>query len=181
MNIKNNKKRKESQEKIEKVFIELIQTKEINEISVTDICKKANINRTTFYSNYIDIYDLTDKIKEKLINNFYEIYREERDTKTHSYDFLKLYRHIKENQIFYKTYFKLYSNSFDDYLLIDEDAVKRFYKDDFENKKHLDYHITFFKNGLNAVLKKWLDNNCQESPEEIDQIIKSEYNATKNI
>ena len=55
MNTPNNKKRKNSQEKIEKVFIELIQTKEIYEISITDICKKANINRTTFYSNYIKI------------------------------------------------------------------------------------------------------------------------------
>ena len=34
MNIPNNKRRKTSQEKIEKVFIELIQTKNINEITV---------------------------------------------------------------------------------------------------------------------------------------------------
>ena len=68
MNIKDNKRKKESQEKIEKIFVELIQTKEINEISVTDICKKANLNRTTFYSNYIDIYDLSDKIKEKILS-----------------------------------------------------------------------------------------------------------------
>ena len=34
--------------------------------------------------------------------------------------------------------------------------------------------------GLNAVVKKWLNNDCKESPEEIDAIIKSEY-QTKNI
>ena len=64
MNTPNNKRKRESQEKIQKVFIELIQTKEINEITVSDICKKAKLNRTTFYSNYIDIYDLADKIKK---------------------------------------------------------------------------------------------------------------------
>lgn len=175
MNTPNNKKRKNSQEKIEKVFIELIQTKEIYEISITDICKKANINRTTFYSNYIDIYDLADKIKLKLLSDVYVIYSEEREKKSHSYDFLKLYNHIKENQIFYKTYFKLGINdNFDNYLL-DKKEIKRFYGDEFDNDKELDYHITFFKAGLNAVLKKWLYNDCKESPEYIDKIIKDEY------
>ncbi|MBQ2917435.1 MAG: TetR/AcrR family transcriptional regulator, partial [Clostridia bacterium] len=60
MNTPNNKRKKESQEKIENVFLELIQNREINEISVTDICKNAELNRTTFYSNYLDIYDLAD-------------------------------------------------------------------------------------------------------------------------
>jgi len=114
MNTPNNKRKKESQKKIQKVFIELIQTKEINEITISDICKKANLNRTTFYSNYIDIYDLADKIKEDLFQEVLKLYPTETQTKKHSYDFLKLFNHIKENQLFYKTYFKLnYENDFD--------------------------------------------------------------------
>ena len=63
MNTPNNKKRKKSQEQIEKVFLQLIQKKNIDEISVSTICDKANLNRSTFYSNYIDIYDLAEKNK----------------------------------------------------------------------------------------------------------------------
>lgn len=176
MNTHNNKKRKASQDKIERIFVELIQTKEINEISVTDICKKANINRTTFYSNYIDIYDLAEKIKNKLANDVLNVYDEERKIKEHSYNFLKLFYHIKENQLFYKTYFKLDLGNFNDYLLIDEKEIVKWYGKNFDSDNELDYHITFFKAGLNAVLKKWLNNGCQETPEEIDKIIKSEYN-----
>ena len=44
----------------------LIQTKELNEISVSDICKRAGLNRTTFYANYSDIYGLADTIRERL-------------------------------------------------------------------------------------------------------------------
>lgn len=29
--------------------------------------------------------------------------------------------------------------------------------------------------GLNAIVKKWLDGGCKESPEEIDKILKDEY------
>ena len=56
MNTPNNRRRKESREKIEKVFVELLQQKELNQVSVSDICKRAGLNRTTFYANYPDIY-----------------------------------------------------------------------------------------------------------------------------
>ena len=48
MNTPNNKLKKESIERIENVFISLLQTNDLNEISVSDICKLAGLNRTTF-------------------------------------------------------------------------------------------------------------------------------------
>ena len=60
MNTPNNKRKRESRERIEKVFIEYLQEKELSEISVSDICKQAGLNRTTFYANYADIYGLAD-------------------------------------------------------------------------------------------------------------------------
>ena len=100
MNTPNNKRKRDSQERIERVFIELIQTKELNEITVSDICKKADLNRSTFYANYIDVYDLVDKIKDRMMEDFFDTYNEERLSGQHSYDFLKLFKHIKDNQIF---------------------------------------------------------------------------------
>ena len=40
MNTPNNKRRKESIEKIEKVFLDLLQIKDLDKISVSDICIK---------------------------------------------------------------------------------------------------------------------------------------------
>lgn len=170
MNTINNKRKRDSQLKIEKVFLELIQTREIGDISVTDICKKANLNRTTFYSNYVDIYDLADKIKEKLEADVSLLYNDERTHKYNSNNFLKLFEHIKENQIFYKTYFKLEYDKIDAIVDWDVNQASMYYGDNY-----IDYHIEFFKAGLNAVIKKWLYNGCKESPEEINEIIKSEY------
>lgn len=174
MNTINNKRKKDSQEKIKKIFLELIQTKEINEIKVSDICQKAKLNRTTFYSNYIDIYDLADKIKDNLYQEVINVYNEERKEKSHSYDFLKLFKHIKENQIFYNTFFKLnYDNDYKQFSeFINYDLFKTLYSNEIE----LDYHISFFMAGLNAIIKKWLKNGCIESPEQINNILKNEYN-----
>lgn len=174
MNTPNNQRKKDSKEKIKKAFIQLIQSKDLNKISVTDIVKNAQINRSTFYANYIDIYDLADKIKEEMYYNILDLYKEEATSQKHSYNYLKLFRHINDNQIYYKTLFKLnfdFSEHFNDELEKSE-AIKY-----YGTTKNIDYHIEFFKAGFNALLKKWIFNGCIESPEEINQILNSEYNG----
>lgn len=177
MNTANNKRRKQSQEKIERIFVELIQTKEITEVSVTDICKMAKLNRSTFYANYLDIYDLADKIREKIEIEVDNLYKDERENKHNSNNFLKLFRNIKENQIFYRTYFKLNMDKVTKLSQYEYDIhlAKVFYDD-----KEIEYHIEFFMAGFNAILKKWLFNGCKESPEEMNEIIINEY-KNKNI
>ena len=170
MNTKNNKRRRESVEKIEKIFVELIQTKEISEISVTDICKRAGLNRATFYANYVDIYDLADKILKKLENEVKELYSFERTHNYNSNNYLKLLQHIKDNQIFYKTYFKLSRSNQHKAYFYDINQARNYF-----NEKHIEYHIEFFKAGFNAIVRIWLDNGCKETPEEMLEIINSEY------
>lgn len=175
MNTPNNKRKKESQKKIQKVFVQLIQTKEINQISVTEICKKANINRSTFYANYLDVYDLADKITEQIEKEVSLLYQEERETKNNTNDYLKLFQRIKDNQIFYKTYFKLNREKRFMIKEYDTNLSKIMYND-----QYIDYHLEFFMAGLNAIVRKWLENDCKESPEIINQILKDEY-KNKNI
>ncbi len=169
MNIKNNKRRRESQDKIEKAFIELLQTREIKDITVSDLIKNTGLNRSTFYANYTDIFDLADKTREKLENDFSDLFAD--------YDYfnghggaLKMFTHIKENQLFYKTYFKL---CYDDKHLISIYDTKRAEKEHIES--NIKYHIEFFRNGLNAMIKLWLADGCRESPEEMAEVLKAEY------
>ncbi len=164
--------KKSAKDKIEKAFIVLIQDRDINKIFVTDIIKMAGVNRSTFYANYLDIFDLADKIKENMYRDVLELYRDEAIKKEHSYDYLKLFRHIKDNQLYYRTMFRLnfdFTNYYDFHLEVDE-AIKYYGTAD-----KIDYHIEFFKAGISAVIKKWLFNDCLESPEEIADIIYSEY------
>lgn len=170
MNTPNNKRKRESVERIENVFIDLLQNKELNKISVSDICKKAGLNRTTFYANYDDIYDLADSIRDKLENSFSEIYHTEINDGFNSHNYLKLFNHIKENQGFYKTYFKLgYDNNYK-IISFDTNLAKLHFKNRF-----IEYHMEFFKSGITKIIKMWLENGCKESPEDMYEIIKSEY------
>ena len=172
MNTPNNKRKKESMERIEKVFIELLQTKALDKISVSDICKHAGLNRTTFYANYTDIYGLADTLRDKLENEMFKLYKEEVEQGFNSNDYLKLFRHIKENQIFYQTYFKLgYDNNYK-IITYDTDLAKKHFQNKF-----IEYHMEFFKAGITRIIKLWLKNGCKESPEDMFEIIKSEYSG----
>ncbi len=167
MNIKNNKRKRESMAKIEKVFINLLQNEELSKISVSDICKEALINRSTFYANYLDIYDLADKIREKLEEDFHNHFV---DVNSEENTALRMFQLIYDNQLFYKTYFKLgYDAKHESFIYDTVRAEKDF------NNKHIKYHIEFFRNGFNAIVKLWLNEGCKESPEEMAEIIKSEY------
>ena len=169
MNKQNNKKRKKSQEQIEKIFLQLIQKRNIDELSVSMICEMAKLNRSTFYANYIDIYDLAEKIKENMELEFAK-FQLSNNAKQDSDGYLNMFRYIKENQIFFKTYFKLEEISMNPPTQYRIELAEKYY-----DNKFIDYHIEFFRAGLNAVIKKWLNNGCKETPEEINEIIISEY------
>lgn len=170
MNVANNKKKQVTISKIEKAFIELIQIKDISEISVMDLVKKANINRSTFYTNYFNIYDLADKISEKMYQNILKFYKNEITKKDFPYNYYELFRHIKNNQPYYKTLFNL---NFD-FMNYSNNHLKK----NIKNYKS-DYHIEFFKSGMKAVIKKWLFTGCEETPEEMIEILKFEYKRKK--
>lgn len=169
MNTKNNKRRKESQEKISRAFIELLQSREIKDITVSDIIKMTGLNRSTFYANYLDIFDLADKVREELEQDFSNLFAD--------YDYfnersgaLKMFQHIKDNQLFYKTYFKL---CYDEKHLISVYDPKRAEQEQLSG--NMKYHIEFFRNGLNAIIKLWLAGGCKESAEEMAEVLKQEY------
>ena len=176
MNIKNNKRKRASMQKIEQVLIELLQTKELNQISVSDICKRANLNRSTFYANYVDIYGLADTIREKLEAQVADLYKNEIMQGFNSHNYLLLFRHIKENQIFYRTYFKLGYDETYQILTYDYKLAKKHFADRF-----IDYHMEFFKSGLTKMIKLWLQNGCRETPEEMFEILKSEYRGREEF
>lgn len=53
---------------IQEAFYDLIKTKPFSKITISDICKHADISRPTFYLHYEDIYALLDEIGENMVS-----------------------------------------------------------------------------------------------------------------
>lgn len=72
MNRKNNKRFKDTELLIQQSLIELLEGRELRQISVKELCEKAGINRSTFYAHYLDIFDLMEKIDVNMSQNLLE-------------------------------------------------------------------------------------------------------------
>ncbi len=172
MNIVNNKRKRDSQTKIKAAFLELLETKNVNEINITDIVKLAKINRSTFYANYQGIHELIESIQEEMFEQMLSLYQDETKSRAHSYNYLPMFKNIRDNQDYYKLLFKLgfdYSKRYN-MTTEAEEAIKF-----LGTEENLDYHIEFFKAGMTAIIKKWLANGCVETPEEMTDILRREY------
>lgn len=58
---------------IKDAFTVLMKEKGFQTLTVSDITRKAGINRGTFYLHYVDKYDLLEKLEEDLLDDLTEI------------------------------------------------------------------------------------------------------------
>ena len=61
-----------------------------------------------------------------------------------------------------------------DYVKTNADQLRTRFKTESYNTTG-DYKTTFFVNGLRAVITTWLDNNCADSVEQMNEIVMREY------
>ena len=145
MNTPNNKRYRDMTESINAAFISLLQDKGLRDITVTDICKLADIERSTFYAHYEDVSALANTYAAQIEKQVSEQPHTEDD-------FSWIFDYIKEHPDLFKKYFKL--------------GV---------SKVSSDYKTIFFRNGAYSVAKMWFVDGCVESSEQMGIIIKREY------
>lgn len=62
---------------IKQNFIDLMSQKQVNKITVNDICEICQINRSTFYRHFVDKYEVLDQIEQEFINLLFGIPKNE--------------------------------------------------------------------------------------------------------
>lgn len=145
MNVKNNKRHQETISAIDLAFISLLKEKDLKDISVSELCEKADVNRSTFYENYTDVFTLANAYAEKI----------EKRVEEHPHtdgEFAWIFEYIKANAAVFEIYFQLGIS-----------------------KRSGDYKVMFFRNGVYAVAKMWFEGGCVEPPEQMGEIAKREY------
>lgn len=154
-------------------LFKLIQTKRLADISVSELCELAEVNRTTFYNHYDNISTLAKDARQSILNEFARQFEGNKDGYTPS-NLLIMFRHFYNNQIVYRTYFQLGPN-YDEMLdIYNKDQAKQRYPE--QNDNLVRYHAEFFAAGMTAIIRRWLAGGCKETPEEMVKIITTEYN-----
>lgn len=64
--MRNDRRVRRTKNAIQSAFLKLIFEKDINKITIKELCERADINKSTFYLHYQDIYDLEAQFKEEI-------------------------------------------------------------------------------------------------------------------
>lgn len=156
---------------LKKIFIDLLKKKPIQTISVTELCRLANINRSTFYLHYCDIYALLEGIESDCIDEFDLLVKEithqslTPDQVTRS---ILEYIYTQRELI---CLFILENNSCGFWQKINKKILSLFKTKTLQNyqlpecmsEDEFDDMILFYASGFYAIYKKWLCHNCDES------------------
>lgn len=73
---KENRSSRRSRRMIRQAFEELLEHREFSKITVTDIVERADLNRSTFYAHYPDIYGIVDEMQEEITQRNMELFRQ---------------------------------------------------------------------------------------------------------
>lgn len=61
--------------RMDEAMLSLLQEKDFDYISITEVCKKAEVNRSTFYLHYENIIDLYNETMEYVNNRFFAYFQ----------------------------------------------------------------------------------------------------------
>ena len=178
MNQKGNLKYQKTHSEILESVLNFLNEKELRKITVAEICRNVGINRSTFYEHFLDVYDVLEKTEQDYEVCMVEIIRSKLRI-SRKQMFIEILQFIKENRNFYARYYALGNviQISDEILLGDvldykKEVIDRRFGG---NNKDAEYHLAFFRGGINAILKKWIENNCNESEEYIFNLLVKEY------
>ena len=180
-----------TKKKIKDTFITLLNEKELNKITVSEICKSANINRATFYRYYLDIYDLLDKIKDEFVKELISIAKDNKNDTVKSFttSTLEIFKNNKElTKILFKN--KQAACFLNDILQIAYDKLRKQWKKDFPNinEEDMEYATIYMFNGALGIINYWIQNEFDKDIIELSSTIEklmfngiNKYIQEKNV
>lgn len=173
--------------RMDEALLTLLEQKDLEYITVKEICETARVNRSTFYLHYETVADLLNETVEMVNQRFLSYFpqsetlflnemehREQKELILITRQYLLPYlRFIKDNKKVYRAAFRnpgcmqahiRYQNLKTDILnpILERFAIPAHYRP---------YYIAYYIEGIMAVIKEWLRQDCTDEVEMIADII----------
>ena len=173
--------------RMDEAFLSLLEEKDFAYVTVKEICRRANVNRSTFYLHYETMDDLLLESVEWMIDRFRE------HMALDAADVIERIRTCSLSELSFMT--PRYLLPYLSYL----EKNKRLFLTALRNAKTLEleksyaglfrhvlspvlerfgiperqrsYLMAFYMHGLMAIVTRWMEDDCRESKEEIMRIM----------
>lgn len=175
--------------RMDEALIALLEEKELEYITVKEICRQAGVNRSTFYLHYETISDLVNETLEMINQRFLSYFpqqeeevlgnmdsRERKDLVLVTREYLLPYLHfIRDNKKVYRTAFRNPSSmqAHTRYGELKQHILGPILERFEIPATHRPYYMAYYVEGIIAIVKEWLRQDCADEVEMIAGIIES--------
>lgn len=154
---------------------QLLSEKKLNKITVSELTELADVNRTTFYLYYKDVFDMVEQIEADIFENFniaYERFLADKDSFNEMLNFFTfLFEFVQDNF----EICRLLLGPEGDYAFVEKfkKAIKRMQPVVDENtfKDNSIYFRSFIITGCIGVMQQWLEDSTKASPREMAEFL----------
>ena len=175
--------------RMDEALIALLEEKDLEYITVKEICHLAGVNRSTFYLHYETIADLVNETLERINHRFLSYFpqreeeilgnmgsreREELVLVTQEY-LLPYLRFIKDNKKVYRAAFRNPGSmqAHTRYGELKQHILGPILERFEIPAAHRPYYMAYYIAGIIAIVKEWLQQDCMDEVEMIADIIQS--------
>ncbi len=180
---------------MDQAFLELLDQKDFEYITVKEICEKAGVNRSTFYLHYETVADLLDESIEYMNRQFEAYFSNDRVLdigSIESTDIDRLYlitpQYVTPYLHYVRDHRRLFRIAVEKSSVLGSDRKLNSLFEQVIGPIMQRYHVaeekqpfllSFYIHGIAAVLTMWVEHDCRESIEFISdtiaECIKSPY------
>ena len=175
--------------RMDEALLALLEEKDLEYITVKEICHQAGVNRSTFYLHYETIADLVNETleminqrflsyfpqqEEEILGNLDSREREELVLVTREY-LLPYLRFIRDNKKVYRAAFRNPSSvqAHTRYGELKQHILGPVLARFEIPAAHRPYYMAYYVEGIAAIIKEWLRQDCADEVEMIADIIES--------
>ena len=155
------------------VLLEVLQSKPLNKITISEICEKADLNRSTFYAHYTEVGDLLHDIENEMISNIPKVY----DNNGYSGKTVKtaelegFFDYVRENAFEFRVLLiDSDSNAFFESL---KNAILKYYISVNHNYLSMDkeFQLIYSVNGAIGMMLEWIKRDFPYDTKEFTKMV----------
>lgn len=163
-------------------LIELMQEKPFPQITIKELCERADLNRTTFYLHYSDqsgvLRDIEQEAQEKAIK-----YMRNVSPDAKAIDLIEAFmNYVKDNAVLFRTLMlsdgaQTFKQEFIRYTLSQIRPNLPYYGDELHEK----YVFSFLMNGSIHIITDWIESEFDLSTKEVAKVIYTLCDSARDI
>ncbi|MFT3894333.1 MAG: TetR/AcrR family transcriptional regulator [Anaerolineales bacterium] len=175
MREKNDRQSQRTRQALGDALLELMMEKGYRAVSIKDIIDRANVGRSTFYAHYAD----KDELFENQLNRMVEMLIQHTPPsimeRNPFFPSLGLFQHVQQQWKLYKLLSWEAGNTLHINHLqksISDQIEQRIKADEKNYELPIPVLANFLAGSLLSLLKWWLDNKMEYSPEQMDEMFR---------